>query len=144
VYSNGTQYIYTPKGAGIPFTKTSMEDSKRAILTGSKDNEETNHYISFDYESDVKCSEYENWKTKVSVFCEPDGNTDVTDSNFSVEKKSDTCELSISIRHPSGCPVASDRIYFDTVFRNHPYVIALIFIVLGLFSVLFGWMLYHK
>jgi hypothetical protein len=143
VYSNGTQFIYTPKGAGIPFTKTSMEDTKRAVLTGSKDNEETNHYISFDYESDVKCCAYENWKTKVSVFCEPDGNTDVTDSNFNVEKKLDTCELSISIRHPSGCPVASDRVFFDTVFRNHPYVIAFIFIVLGIYSVFSGWRYYN-
>ena len=121
----------------------SMENSKRAVLIGSEDNEETNHYISFDYESDVKCCAYENWKTKVSVFCEPDGNTDVTDSNFNVEKKTDTCELSISIRHPSGCPVASDRVFFDTVFRNHPYVISFIFIVLGLYCVFSGWRYYN-
>jgi hypothetical protein len=61
-----------------------MEDSKRAVLTGSEDNEETNHYISFTYESNAKCSARTTWKTKVSVFCEPDGNTAVTDANFRV------------------------------------------------------------
>jgi hypothetical protein len=121
-----------------------MEDSKKAVLTGSEENEETNHYISFAYESKAKCHERATWKTKVSVFCEPDGNTAVTDANFRVENKSDTCELSISIRHPSGCPVASDRIVFDTVFRNHPYVICFILIVLGLFCVLSGCKYYDE
>jgi hypothetical protein len=84
VYRNGTEYSYTPKGAGIPFTKSTMEESKRAVLTGSEENLETNHYISFEYKSDAKCSANATWKTKVSVFCEPDGNTAVNDANFRV------------------------------------------------------------
>ena len=109
VYSNESEYSYTRLGAGVPYTNTIMTNSKSAVLAGVNGNPETNHYITYDFKSNAKCGLSGTFKTKVAVFCEPDGKREISDADFIVTKNADTCEINISIRHPAGCPMVNLR-----------------------------------
>ena len=137
VFSNDTEYTYTPMGAGVPYTNTIMTNSKSAVLAGANGNPETNHYITYDFNSNVKCGLASSYKTKVAVFCEPDGKRQVSDADFIVTKNADRCEINISIRHPAGCPMVNLRQVVD-FFRNNPTITAVVMVLLGFVSTFYG------
>lgn len=137
MYSNGTEVNYTEGGVGIPYTNSIMTNSKKAILTGTPGNKEKNHYITYDFKSNTACNGGSFWKTKFAIFCEPNGNKDIDDADFTVVKDDSMCEISISVRHPSGCAMVNLRQVID-FFRNNPILTAIIMIVVGIISTFFG------
>jgi hypothetical protein len=137
VYSNDTEYTYTPLGAGVPYTNTIMTNSKSAVLAGVNGNPETNHYITYDFNSNAKCGLAGTFKTKVAVYCEPDGKREVSNADFFVTKNPDTCEINISIRHPAGCPMVNLRQVVD-FFSNNPIITAVVMVFAGFVSTFYG------
>jgi hypothetical protein len=78
-------------------------------MLAGEGNNETNHYITYNFNSNTPCKTGFDWVTKVAVYCEPEGKSEVTSADFTVTKDANTCEINISIRHPVGCPMVNLR-----------------------------------
>lgn len=106
------------------------------MLAGDGNTEE-NHYITYQFQSNIYCKGVNYWRTNFEIFCEPDGYPYAQDKDFVVSKNQSSCVINISVRHPAGCAKVNFRQIVD-FFRTYPLITAFTLIIIGLISTFFG------